>query len=71
MLLLGGNLVPGVHGHWPGLSDSNLAQGNLKATTDCRAVLADLLVNRCQASAGAVRTVFPSYHAPTLQVTTA
>jgi len=24
-----------------------------------------------QASAGAVRTAFPSYHAPTLQVTTA
>jgi uncharacterized protein (DUF1501 family) len=71
MLLMGGNLVPGVHGRWPGLAPGDLVQNNLKATTDYRAVLADILMNRCGASVNAVRTVFPKYHAPTIAVTTA
>jgi uncharacterized protein (DUF1501 family) len=61
MMVLGGHVVQGVHGVWPGLSDPQLTQGDLTATTDYRAVLADILVNRTGASVAQVQEVFPGF----------
>jgi uncharacterized protein (DUF1501 family) len=47
MLLLGGNVVGGVHGRWPGLAPEQLYDGaDLAITTDYRQVLAEVLVRR-------------------------
>ncbi|MGL5828835.1 MAG: DUF1501 domain-containing protein, partial [Angustibacter sp.] len=47
MLLLGGGVRGGmVHGTWPGLAPADLEHGDLRASTDYRAVLADILVTR-------------------------
>ncbi len=48
LLLLGGRVAGGrVHGHWPGLAASSLAgPGDLKVTTDYRAVLAEVITRR-------------------------
>jgi uncharacterized protein (DUF1501 family) len=62
MLLLGGGVTGGVvHGDWPGLDPANLYQGDLRATTDYRAVLADILVHRCGATTDQARSVFPGW----------
>jgi uncharacterized protein (DUF1501 family) len=61
MMVMGGHVVQGVHGTWPGLADAKLTQGDLTATTDYRAVLADILVNRTGASVSQVQEVFPGY----------
>jgi uncharacterized protein (DUF1501 family) len=61
MMVLGGHVVKKVHGTWPGLADDKLTQGDLTATTDYRAVLADILVNRTGASVAQVQEVFPGY----------
>jgi uncharacterized protein (DUF1501 family) len=70
MFVLGGNVVPGLHGTWPGLADAALVQGDLAVTTDYRAVLADILVNRTGATSDEVKQVFPGYTGTTLGVTT-
>ena len=70
MLVLGGHVNPAVHGTWPGLSDAALTQGDLTATTDYRAVLADILVHRTGASVAQVQQVFPAYNGTTLGITT-
>jgi uncharacterized protein (DUF1501 family) len=58
VLLLGGGVVGGkVHGTWPGLAEANLVDGDLAATTDYRAVLAEVLEKRC--AAGSVSQIFP------------
>lgn len=70
MLLMGGGVVGGrVHGVWPGLAPGDLVQGDLRATTDHRAVLADVLRHRCGATTAAVREVFPGWTGSTLGVT--
>ncbi|MGL5858668.1 MAG: DUF1501 domain-containing protein [Angustibacter sp.] len=70
MFLLGGGVVGGqVHGTWPGLSPTNLYQGDLRATTDYRAVLADVLQNRCKATVDQAREVFPGWTGSSLGVT--
>ncbi|MBI1378695.1 MAG: DUF1501 domain-containing protein [Frankiales bacterium] len=61
MMVLGGHVVQGVHGTWPTLAADKLTQGDLTATTDYRAVLADVLVNRTGASVAQVGEVFPGY----------
>ncbi|MGL5828668.1 MAG: DUF1501 domain-containing protein, partial [Angustibacter sp.] len=62
MFLLGGGARGGqVHGLWPGLAEAKLVDGDLRATTDYRAVLADILVNRCGASLTEARGVFPGW----------
>ncbi|MCX6459980.1 MAG: DUF1501 domain-containing protein [Actinobacteria bacterium] len=71
MMLLGGGVVPGVHGSWPGLSDAALNDGDLAVTTDYRAVLADVLTNRCGASTSEVASVLPGFTGATLGVTRA
>jgi uncharacterized protein (DUF1501 family) len=60
-----------VYGAWPGLSPSNLYDGDLRATTDYRSVLADILVNRCGATTTAAKTVFPGWSGSSLGVTVA
>ncbi len=73
MFVLGGHVVKGVHVAMPAsgnlLDDANLTDGDLTATTDFRAVLADILVNRTGASTDQVKTVFPGYNGTTLGVT--
>ncbi len=71
MMVLGGHVVSGVHGTWPGLADANLTNGDLTVTTDYRAVLSDILVNRTGASTAQVKQVFPTYDGTTLGITTA
>jgi uncharacterized protein (DUF1501 family) len=71
MMVLGGHVVSGVHGTWPGLADANLTNGDLTVTTDYRAVLSDILVNRTGASTDQVKQVFPTYDGTTIGVTTA
>ena len=58
VLLLGGGVHGGhVHGVWPTLAPGALDDGDLKATTDYRALLAEILEKRCGASG--VSQVFP------------
>jgi len=70
MMVLGGHVVPAVHGTWPGLADANLTNGDLTVTTDYRAVLADILVNRTGASTAQVKEIFPTYDGTTIGITT-
>ncbi len=75
MMVLSGHVVPGVHVQMPAsgnlLDEANLTQGDLTATTDYRAVLADVLVNRTGATTDQVKTVFPGYAGVPLGITTA
>ncbi len=72
MLLLGGGVRGGeIHGQWPGLSPNRLQNGDLPATTDYRAVLADILVTRCGATWAHAQEVFPNWTGQPLGVTTA
>jgi uncharacterized protein (DUF1501 family) len=70
MFVLGGHVSAAVHGTWPGLADAALVNGDLRATTDYRAVLADVLANRCGADAASLTSVFPGYTGSTLGITT-
>ena len=55
MLLLGGGVVGGrMHGGWPGLAPGALLDGDLPATNDYRAVLAEVLERRCGVAGGQV-----------------
>jgi uncharacterized protein (DUF1501 family) len=55
MLLLGGGVVGGrMHGAWHGLAEPALDHGDLPASNDYRAVLAELLEQRCGVPASAV-----------------
>lgn len=59
VMMLGGGTVGGkVHGHWPGLADSALADGDLPGSTDYRTILAEVLEKRC-ATTSVARDVFP------------
>ena len=67
VLLLGGGVVGGrVHGRWPGLTSAALDHGDLAGTTDCRSVLAELLVKRGGVSTTALAEVFPGHRPETL-----
>ena len=73
MFVLGGNVNKGVHVtmHTTGnlLDDANLTDGDLTASTDYRAVFADVLTHRTNASASDVQTVFPNFTGATLGIT--
>lgn len=72
MFVLGGHVNGGqVYTQWPGLRDEDLADGDLAATTDYRAVLADVLRRRAGASASEVSTVFPGWTGDLLGLTRA
>lgn len=62
MFVLGGH-VAGVRGTWPGLDAAALsaANGDVRATTDYRAVLAEILTKRCAAAVDDIAAVFPGY----------
>ncbi|MGH9303195.1 MAG: DUF1501 domain-containing protein [Acidimicrobiales bacterium] len=62
MVALGGKIKGGrVYGNWPGLSPSDRDGGDLRATTDYRSVLGELLVRRC--AVASLGPVFPRFRA--------
>jgi len=64
MLLLGGGVRGGkVHGAWPTLAPNALTAGDLKATTDYRSVIGEILQSRC--GLRSVAEVFPNAAAVT------
>jgi uncharacterized protein (DUF1501 family) len=59
MLLMGGGIRGGkVYGAWPSLAPGALVDGDLAATTDYRAVIGEILQQRC--GFGALTDVFPA-----------
>ncbi len=60
MLLLGGQVIGGLHGHFPGLEPENMFEGiDLEVTTDFRRVLSEVLIRRL--GNPSLGTVFPGY----------
>ncbi|MEZ0491218.1 DUF1501 domain-containing protein [Kineococcus sp. TBRC 1896] len=58
MFVLGGGVNGGkVYGAWPGLEDDQLVEGALAGSTDYRAVIGEVLTQRC--GAGSLQDVFP------------
>lgn len=59
--VLGGGVNGGVvHGTWPGVAPDQLVAGDLRATTDYRVVLGEILEKRCGLTAGTVLPGLPS-----------
>lgn len=58
-LVLGGGLVGGVHGAWPGLAPDVLDEGDLPVATDLRSVLAEVVRGRLGNQA--IDVVFPGF----------
>ena len=63
MLVLGGHVDPGVKGDWRGLTKATMVNGDVHATTDYRAVLCEILAERCDAGPEDLAAVFPGYRA--------
>ncbi|HET8971635.1 MAG TPA: DUF1501 domain-containing protein, partial [Candidatus Nanopelagicales bacterium] len=61
MFVLGGHVATTVRGSWRGLTKEKMAQGDVYATTDYRAVLAEILAERCDADPADISAVFPGY----------
>jgi uncharacterized protein (DUF1501 family) len=60
MLLVGDNVVGGLHGTWPGLEPRQLFEGvDLEVTTDFRRVLSEVLIERLGNTA--IDRIFPGY----------
>ncbi len=67
VFLMGGGVRGGqVHGAWPGLAPGDLVDGDLAATSDYRAILAEVLEERC--GAGSVSDIFPGLGSARLDV---
>jgi uncharacterized protein (DUF1501 family) len=68
VLVLGGGVSGGVHGHWEALSDTALASedGDIPGWNDYRTILTEVVSKRLDLSTGAVAGVFPAwtYEAP-------
>ena len=65
-LAIGGRVRPGVHGPWPGLTDTDLADGrDLRVETDVRSVFAE---GARHLGARDLAAVFPGYDAPRLEL---
>lgn len=59
--VLGGGVVGGsVYGAWPGLAKDQLQAGDLRATTDYRVLLGEILEKRCGVTASTVLPGLPS-----------
>ncbi|GIE27611.1 hypothetical protein Ait01nite_006560 [Actinoplanes italicus] len=70
MFVLGGGVKGGkVYGRWPGLTSTQLRDGDLAVTTDYRAVIGEILRARC--GVGDLATVFPGVTASNLGVVSA
>lgn len=59
MFVLGGGVVGGIHGKWPGLAADALVDGDLAGINDYRDVLAEVL--RAQLGVGSMNDVFPAH----------
>ena len=60
MLLIGGNVISGIHGQWPGLANEQLYDGaDVAVTTDFRRVLSEVLIRRM--GNNKLGVVFPGY----------
>ena len=61
MFAMGGGVIgKQVFGAWPGLAANQLEGGDLRVTTDYRAVLAEALAKRC-GNASKLAEVFPGF----------
>ncbi|MEU4618960.1 DUF1501 domain-containing protein [Actinoplanes sp. NPDC023801] len=70
MFVLGGGVKGGkVYGRWPGLTATQLRDGDLAVTTDYRAVIGEILRARC--GVGDLATVFPGVTASSLGIVAA
>ena len=58
-LVLGGGVIGGVHGPWPGLQDDALDNGDVAVATDVRSVLAEVVRGRL--GNPAIDQVFPDF----------
>jgi uncharacterized protein (DUF1501 family) len=67
MLVIGGGVRGGVHGHWPGLGTSDRFEGrDLAVTTDFRDVFSEIVTSHMGVSRGALSRIFPGYTASPL-----
>lgn len=61
MFAMGGGVIgKQIYADWPGLAAAQLEGGDLRVTTDYRAVLAEVLTKRCGNTAG-LASIFPGY----------
>ena len=59
MFVIGGGIIGGIYGDWPGLDDASLDGNALRVTVDYRTVLADVLEHRL--ATGDLPAVLPGY----------
>jgi len=59
MFVVGGGVVGGMHGKWPGLADAALVEGDLAGVNDYRDVLAEVV--RAQLGVASMADVFPAH----------
>ena len=60
MMVMGGNVIGGLHGTWPGLAPGALFDGvDLAVTTDYRRILSEILIRRL--GNNRIGTIFPGY----------
>ena len=60
MMVLGGNVIGGIHGVWPGLAPGQLFEGlDLAVTTDYRMILSEILIRRL--ANNKLGTIFPGF----------
>jgi uncharacterized protein (DUF1501 family) len=59
MFVIGGGIIGGIYGDWPGLDDAALDGNALRVTVDYRTVLADVLEHRL--ATGDLPAVLPGY----------
>ncbi len=67
MFVMGGGVNGGkVVADWPGISEADLSNGDLKVTTDYRHVIADVLRYRGNLSSSELAAIFPDFQPKTL-----
>lgn len=59
MFVLGGGIIGGLYGNWPGLDNAAIDGNALRVTVDYRSVLADIVQHRL--ATGNLPAVFPGY----------
>jgi uncharacterized protein (DUF1501 family) len=67
MFVMGGSVNGGkIVAKWPGLTSSQLSEGDLPVTTDYRSVLTEVMTVRGGVSAVAMKQIFPNFAPQTL-----